>query len=51
MGEQVAVILDKRMELDYYTINFDASDLASGTYFYRLQAEDFENVKKMIVLR
>jgi hypothetical protein len=32
-------------------VDFDASDLPSGVYFYRMQAGEFNQVRKMVLLR
>jgi len=34
-----------------YEINFDATSLSSGIYFYQLQTEDFVETKKMILMK
>ena len=34
-----------------YDVDFDASQLSSGVYFYRIQAGDFVESKKMIYLK
>jgi len=34
-----------------YEINFDASKLSSGTYFYTLQAGNFSQTKKLILIK
>ena len=35
----------------YHSIEFNASDLPSGVYFYRLQSGNFIDTKKMILLK
>ena len=50
-GREIATIVDEQMNAGYYSIQWNASNIASGIYFYKLQTEDFVNVKKMILLR
>jgi hypothetical protein len=38
-------------EAGYHEVTFDASHLASGIYFYRIQAGDFTDVKKMVLVK
>ncbi|OQY73355.1 MAG: peptidase S8, partial [Ignavibacteriales bacterium UTCHB2] len=38
-------------EAGYYEVNWNASNLASGVYIYRLQTGSFVSVKKMMLLR
>lgn len=52
LGEQVAVLVDNQFsEAGKYTVNFNASTLASGTYIYRLQAGEFVATKKMLLTK
>lgn len=50
-GKEVSSLINKSMEPGVYKINFDASNLASGTYFYKLIAGDFTSIKKMVLLK
>lgn len=50
-GNEVSVLVNEEKKKGMYLINFDASRLASGIYFYRLQASGFFEAKKMILLR
>jgi len=50
-GEAVAMITNKVFEAGYHEITFDATNLTSGLFFYKLEAEGFEAVKKFIVLK
>jgi hypothetical protein len=38
-------------EAGYHEVAFDASQLALGIYFYRIQAGDFSDVKKMVLVK
>jgi hypothetical protein len=50
-GHQVASLLNRRMQAGRHEIVFDAKALASGIYFYRLQAGKFTAEKKLLVLK
>ncbi len=51
LGREVATLLDKPMPAGAYEIEFDAADLPSGVYFYKLTAGNFIESKKMILLK
>jgi hypothetical protein len=51
LGNEIATLVNEEKERGVYTVNFDASQLASGMYLYRLQAGSFVETKKMILLR
>ena len=51
IGEQVATIADGMYEAGYHKVTFNASNLPSGAYIYRIESSDFVQVKKMILLR
>ena len=51
LGREVATLVNEKKAPGSYAVTFDASDLASGVYFYRLQAGDFVQTRKLLVLR
>ncbi|OGU77802.1 MAG: hypothetical protein A2V93_07870 [Ignavibacteria bacterium RBG_16_34_14] len=51
LGNEVAVLLNEEKEPGFYSIEFNASNLASGTYIYRLQAGENVMVKKMLLMK
>lgn len=51
LGREVAVLVNEEKTAGTYTINFNASILSSGVYFYTISARDFHQTKKMILLR
>lgn len=51
IGELVKVLVNEQMAQGRYTTNFDASDLSSGIYFYRLVSDATVLSKKMILLK
>ena len=51
-GREVARLLNSvQYNAGAYAINFDASYLASGVYFYRIEAGDFVEIKKMMLIK
>lgn len=50
-GKKITGIVDEYKPAGTYSINFDASHLASGMYFYRIEAGDFAAVKKMMLVK
>lgn len=51
LGQKVVTLIDKRMATGVHTIEFDASKLTSGVYFYRLEAGDFLSQKRMLLIK
>jgi hypothetical protein len=51
LGKESAVLLSKDMKKGSYTIDFNASRLSTGIYFYKMTAGDFTDVKKMVLVK
>jgi len=51
LGREVATLVNEQKAAGVYTVPFDATGLASGTYVYRVQAGSFVESKKMILMR
>ncbi len=51
LGSEVATLVNKEKQVGSYDVEFNGSGLPSGIYFYRLQAIEFTQVKKMILLK
>ena len=51
LGQEVSTLVNERREAGVHEVQFDASGLSSGVYVYRLQAGDFVQAKRMVVLK
>jgi hypothetical protein len=51
LGREVAVLLNEYLNPGKYRINFDAGNLTSGIYFYRLTVNDFSETRKMLLMK
>jgi len=51
LGQEVGVLLNKNMGAGFHKVNFDASNLNTGMYIYKIEANDFVSVKKMLFVK
>jgi hypothetical protein len=51
LGKEVAVLVNQKQSAGNYEVKFDGTKLASGVYFYKLQAGDFISIKKLILMK
>jgi len=50
-GKELMTLVNEVKTAGYYSVNFNASDLSSGVYFYTISADNFTATKKMVLLR
>jgi len=51
LGQEVITLVNEQQPAGNYEVSFDATNLTSGIYLYKIQAGDYSDVKKMILLR
>ncbi len=51
LGEEIETLVSEEKPVGTYELNWNAANLPSGVYFYRLQAGDFVQTRKMILLK
>jgi len=51
LGNEVATLLNEEKPAGTYELTWNATNLPSGVYFYRIQAGSFVETKKMILLK
>ena len=51
VGQRVAILVDEQKPAGTHSVKFDASRLASGIYYYKAQAGNYQEMKKMLLLR
>jgi hypothetical protein len=51
LGKEVSILINKKLSAGNFKVDFDGSELASGTYFYKLDAESFTEIKKMVLIK
>ena len=50
-GQLVKTLVNQRIIVGNYTVDFNASELSSGVYFYSLETPDFKETKRMILVK
>jgi hypothetical protein len=51
LGEEVTTLVDEERSAGNYSVEFNASNLPSGVYFYQLMAGEYTSVKKMLLIK
>lgn len=51
LGETVVTLVDQQMQPGSYEVDFAASNISSGVYFYRINAGNFTDVKRMMLVK
>ncbi|MCK4427334.1 MAG: T9SS type A sorting domain-containing protein, partial [candidate division Zixibacteria bacterium] len=51
LGQKVATLVDEYQQAGQKTVNWEAKDLASGIYFYKLTSSGFTATKKMVLTK
>lgn len=51
LGNEITTLVNEEKSAGSYSVNFDASNLPSGVYFYRLNAGSYSETRKMILLK
>jgi hypothetical protein len=51
LGNEVATLVNENKSAGNYEVKFDASNLASGIYLYKLQSGDFVQTRKLMLLK
>lgn len=51
LGQKVETLLNKNMPAGLHRVTFDSKELAGGIYFYKIQAGNYSEIKKMILVK
>ncbi|MGM0586920.1 MAG: Ig-like domain-containing protein [Bacteroidota bacterium] len=51
IGQRMATLINQRLAAGNYTVSWDASNMPSGTYIYRIEAGDFVETRKLLLLK
>lgn len=51
IGNEVARVYNGELTAGFYEVDWNASDFASGVYFYRIDAGDYSSVKRMVLVK
>ena len=51
LGNEVAELVNEKQNAGSYSVDFDGSNFSSGIYFYRLNAGEFSETKRMMLIR
>ena len=51
MGEEVETLINEHKNIGIYEVSFDAANLPSGVYFYKIQADNYIETRKMLLIK
>jgi hypothetical protein len=51
LGRVVSTLVNEHRQAGTYSVSFDAANLSSGIYFYKIESGDFSSIKKMVLVK
>jgi hypothetical protein len=51
MGKKIKILINQKQNAGYHTISWDAENLPSGIYMYRMESSTFSKVKKCLLVK
>jgi hypothetical protein len=51
LGEEVSILVSERLSAGSYSYEWDAGNIASGIYLYKLEAERYVEIRKMVLMK
>jgi flagellar hook assembly protein FlgD len=51
LGKEVATLVNEKQNAGSYSVEFNGEGLPSGVYYYKLEAGDFVETKRMVLLK
>lgn len=51
LGREIRTLINQRQSAGKYKVTFDMSEYSSGVYFYKIQAGDFSDIRKMVLVK
>ncbi len=51
LGKEVMTLVNGQMTAGSYAVDFNASDLSSGVYFFRMESGEFSDIKRMMLIK
>jgi hypothetical protein len=51
LGKEIKILVNQQLQTGNYEADFDASNLPSGVYYYRVETGEFAQTKKMVLIK
>jgi len=51
VGQEIAILLDETQSPGVYQLEWTAKNIASGVYFYKIETNKFNSIKKMLLVK
>ncbi|MFZ1322638.1 MAG: hypothetical protein WAT71_13860 [Ignavibacteria bacterium] len=51
LGKEIMTLVNEQKQAGYYSYTFNGANLSSGVYFFRMEAGEFVDVKRMMLIK